>query len=203
MKPCQTNQDNMTMNARSLLLTISLSLGLISCGSRDNETGADKGPDNSTSHPLTSILLPEIPEGAVSITEARQKPAPGTKVTLSGKVMGNENPIIQSRALLTLGDPARITSCDLIPGDECPTPWDVCCDDPDMVTASIATIQVLDEQGRPLKAGLRGLGGLKELSSLIVVGEVAEGSHENNFLVNATGIHVVMAEATKDNPAKH
>ncbi|MEC9054797.1 MAG: hypothetical protein VX633_05795, partial [Verrucomicrobiota bacterium] len=68
------------MNARSLLLTISLSLGLISCGSRDNETGADKGPDNPTSHPLTSILLPEVPEGAVSITEARQKPAPGTKV---------------------------------------------------------------------------------------------------------------------------
>ena len=98
-------------------------------------------------------------------------------------------------SLLTLGDPARITSCDLIPGDECTTPWDVCCADPDVVTASVATIQVLDEQGKPLKSGLRGLGGLQELSSLIVVGEVAEGSNEKNFLVNATGIHVAMAQA--------
>jgi len=192
----------MTMNSRSLLLSIPLSLGLMSCGGRDNETGADKSPDNSTSHPLTSILLPRAPEGAITITEARQNPAPGTRVILSGKVMGNENPIIKSRALLILGDPTKLTSCDLIPDDPCETPWDVCCDDPDLITASIATIQVLDEQGKPLKAGMRGLGGLKELSSLIVVGEVAEGSHENNFLVNATGIHVAMVEATKENAAK-
>ena len=45
---------------------------------------------------------------------------------------------------------------------------------------------VLDDQGKPRKAGLRGLGGLKELSSLIVVGEVAEGSNQNNFLVSYT-----------------
>ena len=192
----------MTMKSNSLLLTISLSLGLISCGSKDNETDADKSPDNSTSRALSAVLLTEPPEDAVTITEARQNPAPGTKVILSGKVMGNENPIIKSRALLTLGDPAKLTSCDLVPGDECPTPWDVCCDDPDLITASIATIQVLDEQGKPLKAGLRGLGGLKELSSLIVVGEVAEGSNEKNFLVNATGIHVAMAEATKENAVK-
>ena len=190
----------MTMKSNSLLLTIPLSLALISCDSRD--AGKDKGPDDSAPHALSAVLLTEPPEDAVTITEARQNPAPGTRVILSGKVMGNENPIIKSRALLTLGDPAKITSCDLVPGDECPTPWDVCCDDPDVVTASIATIQVLDEQGKPLKAGLRGLGGLKELSSLIVVGEVAEGSSENNFLINATGIHVAMAEATKENAAK-
>tara|TARA_B100001094_G_scaffold314851_1_gene354162 strand:- start:490 stop:951 length:462 start_codon:yes stop_codon:yes gene_type:complete len=143
---------------------------------------------------LASILLPKAPEGAVSISEARQNPAPGTRIILSGKVMGNDNPIIQSRALLTLGDPTRLDSCDLIPGDECPTPWDVCCADPDVVRASIATIQIIDENGKPVKAGLRGVGGLRELSYLIVVGEVAEGSNENNFLVNATGIHVAMAQ---------
>ena len=192
----------MNMKSNSLLLTIPLSLALISCDNRNRDADKDKSPDDSAPHALSAVLLTEPPEDAVTITEARQNPAPGTRVILSGKVMGNENPIIKSRALLTLGDPAKITSCDLVPGDECPTPWDVCCDDPDVITASIATIQVLDEQGKPLKAGLRGLGGLKELSSLIVVGEVAEGSNEKNFLVNATGIHVAMVEATRENAAK-
>ncbi len=182
------------MNSRFLLIT-ALCLGLISCGSRDDQAEDKKSPEPSDSHALTTVLLTEAPEESISITEARQNPVPGTRVILSGKVMGNDNPIIKSRALLTLGDPARITSCDLIPGDECTTPWDVCCADPDVVTASVATIQVLDGQGKPLKSGLRGLGGLQELSSLIVVGEVAEGSNEKNFLVNATGIHVAMAQA--------
>ena len=181
----------MTTNSR-LLFGITFFLALISCDREDGQVEANKSPGPSASHALSRVLLTEAPEGPVSITEARRKPIPGTRVILSGKIMGNEKPIIQSRALLTLGDPARITSCDLIPGDECTTPWDVCCADPDVVTASVATIQVLDEKGRPLKAGLRGLGGLKELSSLIVVGEVAEGSNENNYLVNATGIHVAM-----------
>ncbi len=192
----------MTMKSSSLLLTIPLSLALMSCDSTNRDAGKDQGPDDSAPHALSAVLLTEPPEGAVTITQARQNPAPGTRVILSGKVMGNESPIIKSRALLTLGDPTKLTSCDLVPDDPCETPWDVCCDDPDLVTASIATIQVLDDQGKPRKAGLRGLGGLKELSSLIVVGEVAEGSNQNNFLVNATGIHVAMAEATRENEAK-
>ena len=51
-------------------------------------------------------------------------------------------------------------------------------------------------------AGLRGLGGLRELSSLVVEGEVAKGSTEKNFIVNATGIHVAMAEPTREDPSQ-
>jgi len=175
---------------------------LTSCGGKDKQPENTTVPDSASSRALDSILLSEAPEGAITITEARKRPTPGTKVIVSGKVMGNDNPIIQSRALLTLGDPTRLDSCDLIPGDECQTPWDVCCADPDVVRASIATIQVIDENGKPVKAGLRGIGGLQELSKLIVIGEVADGSNENNFLVNATGIHVATAQAAGNNSAK-
>jgi len=180
------------------LFSSALFLILTSCGGKDDQAENTTVPDSSASSALDSILLSEAPEGSVDITKARQNPIPGTKVILSGKVMGNVNPIIQSRALLTLGDPAKITSCDLIPGDDCKTPWDVCCADPDIVKASIATIQVLGESGKPLKVGLKGIAGLRELSNLIVVGEVAEGSDQNNFLVNATGIHVTMAQTGGD-----
>lgn len=181
---------------------IALCLAVTSCGGGDDEASNNKTTVSSAFDTLQSLLLPKAPEGAITITEARKKPTPGTQVIVSGKVMGNDNPIIQSRALLTLGDPTRLDSCDLIPGDECPTPWDVCCADPDIVRASIATIQVIDENGKPVKAGLRGLGGLQELSKLIVIGEVANGSNANNFLVNATGFHVIASKAAGSNTTK-
>lgn len=180
------------------LLPIIASLTLVSCGDKNT---ADLGDTDGAKKSLAAFLLSDAPSGAISIQEARKNPTPGTKVVLSGKVMGKEEPLIKSRAMLTLGDPAKMVSCDLRPGDGCETPWDVCCDLQEVIKANIATIQILGDDGKPLTAGLRGLGGLKELSSLVVVGEVAEGSNENNFLVNATGIHVAMAEATKENPA--
>ena len=185
-----------------LLFTITLCLAVTSCGGRDDEASNNENTASSAFDALQALLLPKAPEGPLTITEARKKPTPGTKIIVSGKVMGNRNPIIQSRALLTLGDPDRLDSCDLIPGDDCPTPWDVCCSDPDVVRASIATIQVIDENGKPVKSGLRGLGGLQELSNLIVVGEVAKESNAENFLVNATGIHVIASKAAGSNTTK-
>jgi len=104
--------------------------------------------------------------------------------------MGRKEPFIDGRALVVLGDPAVITSCDLRPGDNCPTPWDVCCDDHGDIKASTATIQILDSNGKPLKQGLKGVSGIKELSNIIVTGTIAEGSNTDNLLVNATGIFV-------------
>ena len=183
-------------------VAIALCLAVTSCGGGDDEASNNETTSSFAFDTLQSLLLPKAPEGAITITEARKNPTPGTKVIVSGKVMGNDNPIIQSRALLTLGDPTRLDSCDLKPGDECPTPWDVCCADPDVVRASIATIQVIDENGKPVKAGLRGIGGLQELSKLIVIGEVADGSNANNFLVNATGIHVIASKSAGSNTTK-
>lgn len=171
---------------------------LVSC----KEPAANTSDDNNTSGMnLDGIILTEAPAGAITITEARKNPTPGTEVVISGKVMGDKRPFVEDFALVTLGDPTRITSCDLRPGDTCETPWDVCCDEPDVITASIATVQVVGKDGLPVPKGLKGLAGMKELSSLVVQGVVAEGSNENNLLINATGIHVAMVEATTENPA--
>ncbi|MDP7107419.1 MAG: hypothetical protein QGH41_10100, partial [Roseibacillus sp.] len=88
------------MKSSSLLLTIPLSLALMSCDRSNRDAGKDQGPNDSAPHALSAVLLTEPPEGAVTITQARQNPTPGTRVILSGKVMGNESPIIGSRALL-------------------------------------------------------------------------------------------------------
>lgn len=175
------------MKYTKLILTVVSAASLISCG--EKKTTADDAAADS-GKPLQSLLLTSAPEGAVAIAEARQTAKAGQKIVISGKVMGRKDPFVSGRAILILGDPAKITSCDLHEDDECQTPWDACCDDPDVIKASTATVQVLDADGKLVKEGLKGLGGIKELSQLVVSGVVAEGSNKDNLLVNATGIYL-------------
>jgi hypothetical protein len=175
------------MKYTTLTLTVCSALALISCGEKKT-TATDDSPTTGTS--LESIIVKSAPAGAQSITEVRKSVEMGKEVTLTGKVMGRKDPFVEGRALLILGDPAIITSCDLRPADACPTPWDVCCDDNDAIKAATATIQVVDQDGKPIKQGLKGVSGIKELSKLVVKGTVAEGSNADNLLINATAIFV-------------
>jgi hypothetical protein len=149
---------------------------------------------------LTKIFLPTAPAGAVAISQAIIAPKPGEAITISGEIMGSLNPFIDGRAMLVLGDPTKLTPCNRMPGDACATPWDTCCDDHDIIASSIATIQILDEDGSPLKTGLKGFQGIKELAFLTVTGTIAEGSNPKNLLINATGIHVAKESPFKDAP---
>ncbi len=167
------------------LIAIGAALGLASC------SGPEKAAtETSTGSPLDTFAVAEPPTGASQISEVFRDPTPGREVVLSGEVMGRLEPFVEGRAIVTLGDPTRITPCNRIPGDGCPTPWDNCCDDPDVLRKSITTIQFLDENGALIKTGLRGYRGLEELSFVTVKGTIAEGSNPENLLVNATAFHV-------------
>ncbi len=189
-----TNQD---MMKATILLTMT-ALAVAGCKNASEPDRADAPPAEPA---LEALLLAGKPEGAVSISEARAKHEPGTPVVLAGKIMGRDDPFVEDRAMVVLGDPARLTSCDLRPGDNCKTPWDVCCDEPEVIRQSIATVQVVNDDGSLVKHGLRGLGGMKELSSLVVKGTVAEGSNPDNLIVNAEAIHVAAVEPAAANPA--
>lgn len=54
----------------------------------------------------------------------------------------------------------------------------------------MATIQVVDASGSVLRGHLKGIGGLKELSNVVVTGRVAPVSGNNVLVVNATGIFI-------------
>lgn len=139
---------------------------------------------------LEQYLLAEEPSHAISVSAAFSNPTPGTPIVVTGEVMGQLMPFVENRAMLVLGDPDKITPCNRIPGDSCETPWDACCDLPEVKKVSTATIQILGSDQRPLKKGLRGLGGMQELATLTVVGTIAEGSNAENLLITASGIHV-------------
>jgi hypothetical protein len=175
------------MRYQTILLATCTALATVSCKQKAEPETASTTPNTAG---LESIMLKSEPSDALSIAEIRKSVEPGQTITLAGKVIGNRAPFVEGRAMVVLGDPTKLTSCDLKHGDACKTPWDVCCDEPSDIKKFTATIQVIDADGKLINQGLKGVNGIKELSHLIITGTIADGSNANNLIVNATGIYV-------------
>lgn len=136
-----------------------------------------------------SEVLAAAPAGEPqSIHRIRTTAKPGDEITIHGRIMGSASPFVDGRALFILGDPETITPCNEIPGDECDTPWDACCDAPEVKKLGTATVQIVDDEGSVLKESVEGIGGLEKLANVTVTGEVAAGSSPELLLVNASAI---------------
>ena len=182
------------MNTPTKLIVLLSALAVASCDT-SVETSIELPTEAGPNLAFADLLLSDAPADALSVTAARKAPKPGTEITIDRDIIGKVDVFVDNRAMLTIGDPTTITSCNRMPGDACATPWDVCCDDPNVIKASIATVQVLDADGKLIKTGLKGLGCMKELSSVIIKGIVAEDSSPDNLLITATGIHIASVEA--------
>lgn len=159
-----------------------------SCGGSKEPPAPATGDAGSPQ--AASVLADSPPQGALGVVDARAAAKPGEPIVLRGKVGGKMTPISDSAAILVLADEKAIASCDQIPGDDCKTPWDYCCELPSVIADSTATIQVKDGAGKVMRSTLRGVGGLKELSHLVVAGTVDAASTADALIVNATQIHV-------------
>jgi hypothetical protein len=165
------------------LMTVALAVALTSCSEDKPADEVSENPDRQT---LNSLLLAEAPAAPLEIAEMRKTAQNGETVTFKGTLIGDLDIFMEERAVMKMGDPKKLTACNLIPGDECETP----CDDPAVIKASIVTVRVLDENGGVLKAGLKGVGGLEELRTVTVTGTVDSSSQADNMQINATGIYV-------------
>ena len=160
---------------------------LLACGDSQDGTAAA----NDEAGPLAGWFTTDpITTGGEPIHRFRQSAEPGDQVAFSGKVMGRMQVFVPGRAAFIVGDPDTITTCDLIPGDDCETPWDACCEDPDNIAAGIVTVQLVDDDGRVLPHEIRGVNGLTELSQVSIEGTVADASGNGNLIIEATRIHV-------------
>ena len=171
------------------LTLAALAITLASCSEKNKDT-TSKAETKTPPISLSPYLLTEAPADPIDIIDLRKSATPGDTVTFSGQALGADKIFMANRAIMTLGDPNKLISCDLGTCKGCPTPWDVCCDTPEDITSSIVTVQIVDNSGSPLKAGIKGLGGIKELSKLVITGTVAPGSNHKNMLINATGIFI-------------
>ncbi|MDF1740259.1 MAG: hypothetical protein P1U86_13950 [Verrucomicrobiales bacterium] len=164
-----------------------IALSQFSCKKAGTETSTENAAAPAADPQIEAVFLDAAPEGAVSVIESRKKAEPGTTITVKGRIAGAMEPFSADYATLVLSDDS-LETCEKNPSDSCKTPWDACCVEPKTISASRLTVQVLGEDGRPVGQTLKQVRGLKELDSLVVTGTVAEGSSDENLILNATGI---------------
>jgi len=134
----------------------------------------------------------DAPETLTPLHILRQSAAAGDPVVFEAKVMGSAAPFVNRRAVMVVGDDTLLTSCDITHTDaSCPLPWDLCCDDPDLIRAGTATVQVLDADGAVIRHGLKDIQTLRELSRVRILGRVDPQSAGDVWIVNAEGIEVI------------
>ncbi|MEY4570420.1 MAG: hypothetical protein RLZZ398_1859 [Verrucomicrobiota bacterium] len=172
---------------KTTCLLIATAALFTSCDEKPTQAAATTAKETSTA--LSAVLATPPAEEPKSIHLIRISAKAGDEITLSGRIMGNANPFVEGRAAFILGDPEILTACNDTPGDKCETPWDACCDSPEDKKRGIATIQIVDPEGRVLKESVEGVGGLEKLATVTVTGKVAEGSSADRLIVNARAIH--------------
>ena len=136
----------------------------------------------------SSLFASVVPPDAVPLVAVKADAKPGDRVVFEARVGGRREAFVENRAIFFVADPS-IKSCDQLPGDTCKFPWDYCCETPESRTKHMATVQVVDASGQPLKASLEDERGLAPLKTVVVTGTVDQ-TEEGNFVVNAETIHV-------------
>jgi hypothetical protein len=133
------------------------------------------------------LFLAGAPEGAKPITELKQSAEEGDEVVVEVFIGGRPDPIVGGRASASIIDSSVENIC-LSEADHCPTPWDYCCASPEEVTANLATLQVINEDGRVMPADLSKQ--MKPLSKLVIRGVAGPRPNDQVLIINATGIFV-------------
>lgn len=132
-------------------------------------------------------LLASEPEGAKDVINVREAAADEEEITIVGRIGGDANPWVDGLAAFKIVDPS-LKACSDIPGDQCPKPWDYCCET-DKLPAATALVKFVNEQGDVVKSDARELLDLTELQTVVVHGK-AQRDDAGNLTVLADGVFV-------------
>lgn len=177
---------------RMVLATVLIAGILTGCNDDPNEPatpggGADDGKGNAAFP--DGLLLTEEPVGATGVVEALAAAKDGDNVTIRGRVGGRKEPFAAQRATMALVDLSLPYCGQNTSGHGCQKPWDYCCEPQDSLSKHLVSVQVDGADGNVLHRGLKGAGGVKELSEVVVQG-VVRADATGARIVHATGIYV-------------
>lgn len=182
-----------TKHIASILILAAAAFTTVSCKEQPqaSTTPAEKSAaPKAPSAAFQQVLATAPKEKSGEIHVVRTSAKPGDEITLTGRIMGNSKPFVEGRAAFIIADTGILTACSDKPGDNCDTPWDACCNTKEEKKIALATIQIVDAEGRVLKEEIEDQSGLKKLGNVTVTGKVAEGSSADSLVVNATAIRV-------------
>ncbi|MGD9690174.1 MAG: hypothetical protein AB7K52_11025 [Phycisphaerales bacterium] len=150
-------------------------------------------------HLPAGLMVSTRPEGARPVEEwvsgGGGGAAPvraGDLVVVSGRVGGSEEPFAADRAAMVIVGPGIKACADQLE-NHCGTPWDYCCERREDLAIHSALVEVVGPDGAVLSKGLKGHGGMKELSGVVVVGRVVRRDDSGDgpaLIIHAAAIHV-------------
>lgn len=149
-------------------------LAMVSC--------TDSAPDPAAAGAPAAWLLAETPADARTVAEIKPTATEGDPVVMRARIGGRRDPMTPGTPVFVVVDPG-LPSCADIPGDNCPTPWDYCCEPRESLNANTATVQLVDTDADPIAAGLQ------PLDEIIIVGTVGPRPSEQVLTIRATGVH--------------
>jgi len=180
--------------SRVAMTTIAVLIMLSGCDRQD--APASSGSDASSPAAAETVTLPDElfletkPDAEPTpVTQVKASAKEGDEVVMRVVVGGRVEPFVSKRAIMTVVDAGMKNQCTL-PSDPCETPWDYCCEAPSDLKANMATVEVVDGAGMPLKADLGGETRLEPLSTITVVGKVGPRPDPEALVVTASGIFV-------------
>lgn len=178
------------------ILTKVISLGLLSlvaagCGSADRPTAplppaaeTAAGPSTAASSALLLAAAPADSKGVIALRDAAKD---GDEIVIEGRIGGDVDPWVKGRAAFQIVDHSLVP-CSERAGDDCPTPWDYCCD-ADALPKSKAMVKFVDAEGKTVGTDARELLGVKELQTVVIKG-TAKRDDAGNLTVLASGLYV-------------
>ena len=135
-------------------------------------------------------LLDTKPAEALPVKLAKATLNPGDAAVIFGKVGGAREPFLEGYAGFIIGDTDLVYCDEMGDDDHCATPWDACCEDPDKVKASRASVTFVDAEGNVIPSGMQGFAGIQGLSEVFIEGTVSQTSTPENLIIEATGLYV-------------
>ena len=135
---------------------------------------------------LQAFYTVNRPSRPLSVSAAfAAQPAVGSVIAVTGRIGGSKKPL-GDFAVLNLAEKS-LPNCREAGGmPKCPTWWDLCCTE---LKNKICTVQCKGADGQLLRTSLRGLGDLKEMSTITISGKVAI-SEDGMLVIDATQIYV-------------
>jgi len=176
---------------RTVLATVLLAGMLTGCSDEPNESNTSGGGGNGKGDAALpdGLLLTAEPADAKGVVAAMAAAKDGDKVTIRGRVGGRKDPFAEQRATLALVDLSLPYCGQNTTGEGCKKPWDYCCEPQARLSKHMVSVQVDGADGKILHTGLKGAGGVKELSEVVVQGVLRDVAGVK--IVHATGIYVM------------
>tara|TARA_Y100001968_G_scaffold223329_1_gene206021 strand:- start:1249 stop:1821 length:573 start_codon:yes stop_codon:yes gene_type:complete len=174
--------DRRSFGSFSLFGLLSLLVLVSGCGQKEEANKVPAGPSELGK----TMLLTAEPSEALNVGDVFKLEESQDTVVVVGRIGGSRNPWVDGLAAFTFTD-LSLTACSEIPGDDCSTPWDFCCE-PDLNTNTLL-VQMVNQDGSLIDQDARQLLGVGELDTVVVEASVSKDD-SGNVTLSASKLYI-------------